>query len=187
MNAGIRNIFLTLISCGALLWTHTAVAVDIQVKITGAVFIPPCEINGKDADFSVSFGKIALQKVDGRNYAVAKTVSVNCQFYQGKPYILLSSGSILPGASDNILQTSGVNSSSLGVALYQGDSVDPNYPLRIGAGVQGKYGYEIKKGLSTPNAQSSQFTFTAVPYKLGNADLKAGTFSASVTMNISYL
>lgn len=93
----------------------------------------------------------------------------------------------LSGAPDNVLKTTGANSSALGIALYQGGSVDPQNPLRLGAGAQGQFGYEITKGLSAVNVQNSQFTFTAVPYKHGNTDLNAGTFSASVTMSISYL
>ena len=170
-----------------MLLSAPVMAVDIPIKITGTIYIPPCKIKN-DTDFKVFFDKIALQKVDGQNYAKSTTVEVSCEYFQGKPYIRLSGGTgQLSGAPDNVLKTTGANPSTLGIALYQGGSVDPQNPLRLGAGAQGQYGYEITKGLSAVNVQNSQFTFTAVPYKHGNTDLNAGTFSASVTMSISYL
>lgn len=173
-----------ILSILAMLLSASVRAVDIPIKITGTVHIPPCKIKN-NTDFKVSFGKIALQKVDGRNYAKVTTVDVSCEYFQGKPYIRLSGGTgKLSGAPDNVLKTIGVNSSVLGIALYQG--VGEQTPLKLGTG-DGGYGYEIKKGLSGYNIQNSQFTFTAVPYKKGYSDLKAGTFNASVTMSISYL
>ncbi len=172
---------------GVILLSTPVMAVDVPIKITGTIYIPPCKINN-DTDFNVSFGKIALQKVDGQNYAQSKTVEVSCEYFQGKPYIHLSGGTgQLSGAPEYVLGTTGNNSSTLGIALYQGDSVDPQNPLKLGAGEQGQYGYKITKGFSAVNARISNFTFTAVPYKHGNEDLNAGTFSASVTMSISYL
>ncbi|EFC1642166.1 fimbrial protein [Escherichia coli] len=162
-------------------------AIDVPIKITGTVYIPPCKIKN-DTNFNVSFGKISLNKVDGQNYAQSTTVDVSCEYFVGKPYIRLSGGTgQLSGAPDNVLKTTGANPSALGIALYQGDSVDFQSPLRLGAGEQGEYGYEITKGLSVFNVQNSQFTFTAVPYKYGSDVLNAGTFSASVTMSIIYL
>lgn len=187
MNVGIIGNIKILLFCCGIFWMQPAASIDVNIKVTGEIIIPPCKINGNDADINVSFGTIGLRDVDGNKFSVSKTISVNCEYYQGKPYIILSSGSILSGAPDHILQTTGVNSSSLGIALYQGGTVDPSHPLRIGAGEKGTYGYQIKKGLSVVNQQNSQFTFTAVPYKQGSSDLIAGTFSSSVTMNISYL
>ena len=162
-------------------------ALDVPIKITGKIFIPPCKVNS-DADFKVSFGKVPLQKVDGSNYAKTTTVNVSCEYFQGKPYIRLSGGTgHLQGAPENVLNTTGANPSVLGIALYQGASVDPQNPLKLGGGEQGKYGHEIRKGLSAVNIKNSQFIFTAVPYKHGNAELNAGGFEASVTMSISYL
>lgn len=181
------RLVLSALTGGVMLLSAPVMAVDVPIKITGTIYIPPCKIKN-DTDFKVSFGKIALQKVDGRNYAQPTTVEVSCEYFQGKPYIRLSGGTgQLSGAPDNVLNTTGANPSALGIALYQGDSVDPQNPLRLGDGTQGPYGYEITKGLSAVNVQSSQFTFTAVPYKHGNTELNAGTFSASVTMSISYL
>lgn len=181
------KLILLALTGGAMLLSAPLMALDVPIKITGTVYIPPCKIKN-DTDFKVSFGKIALQKVDGKNYAKPTTVEVSCQYFQGKPYIRLSGGTgQLSGAPDNVLKTIGANPTALGIALYQGGSVDLQNPLKLGAGVQGQYGYEITKGLSAVNAPSSQFAFTAVPYKYSNTELKAGTFTASVTMSISYL
>lgn len=59
-------------------------AIDVPIKITGTVYIPPCKIKN-DTDFKVSFGKILLNKVDGRNYAKVTTVDVSCEYFEGKP------------------------------------------------------------------------------------------------------
>ncbi len=186
MKTGLKQILLMLSCWGGLFWISVAQAVDVNVKISGKIYIPPCRINGNDTAIHIPFGRIALQKVDGRNYAETRTVRVTCDYYRGKPYIRLA-GAALSGAGENVLRTSGANPDGLGIALYQGDSVDSAYPLKIGAGEQGKYGFKIKKGLSVLNTTNSEFTFTAVPYKYGRADLKAGAFSAAVTMSISYL
>ncbi|HBC5825931.1 TPA: fimbrial protein [Escherichia coli] len=181
------RLILSALTGAVMLLSVPVKAVDIPIKITGTIYIPPCKIKN-DTDFKVSFGKISLQKVDGRNYAQPTTVDVSCEYFQGKPFIRLSGRTgQLSGAPDNVLKTTGANPSALGIALYQGGGVDPQNPLRLGVGVQGQYGYEITKGLLAVNVRDSQFTFTAVPYKYGNAELNAGTFSASVTMSISYL
>ncbi|EBF4785700.1 fimbrial protein [Salmonella enterica subsp. diarizonae] len=186
MKTGLRPVLLMLSCWGGLFWIPTAWADDVQITISGEIFTPPCKINGNDTAIYIPFGRIALQKVDGRNYAETRTVSVLCEYYRGKPYIRLE-GAVLSGAGENVLRTSGANPGGLGIALYQGGSVDSTYPLKIGAGEQGKYGFEIKKGLSVLNAANSTFTFSAVPYKYGRADLKAGAFSAAMTMSINYL
>ncbi|EOF6511161.1 fimbrial protein [Salmonella enterica] len=185
MKTGLRQMLLMLSCCGGLLWIP-AVQSNVNIKITGEIYIPPCRINGNDSAIHIPFGRIALQKVDGRNYAETRTVRVACEYYRGKPYIRLE-GNALTGAGENVLRTSGANPDGLGIALYQGGSIDSAYPMKIGAGEQGKYGFEIKKGLSVLNSANSEFTFTAVPYRYGHADLKAGAFNAAMTMSISYL
>ncbi|ECW0470409.1 TPA: fimbrial protein [Salmonella enterica subsp. enterica serovar Mississippi] len=159
---------------------------NVNVKITGEIYIPPCKINGNDAEIQVSFDKMSLYEVDGYKNAKTKTVTVSCDYSQGTPYIRMD-GAVLSGAGDNVLNTSGANASVLGIALYQGNDVNNSYPLKIGAGEQGKYGYKITRGLTGQNATAGQFTFTAVPYKHGAGTLNAGTFSATATMSISYL
>ncbi len=162
---------------------QSAEAVDVNIKITGEIYIPPCRINGNNADIDVTFPAMSLYEVDGIKNPVTKTVSVICDYYEGKPYIRVT-GTPLSGAGDNVLQT---NILGLGIALYQGEDVNTSYPLRTGAGEQGLYGYEITRGLANMNTNSGQFTFTAVPYKHGSGTLTAGTFSATATMSISYL
>lgn len=186
MKTGLRPVLLMLSCWSSLLWISAAWAADIQINISGEIFTPPCKINGNDTAIHIPFGRIALQKVDGRNYAETRTVRITCDYYRGKPYIRLE-GAVLSGVGDNVLRTSGANTDALGIALYQGGSVDSTYPLKIGAGEQGKYGFAIKKGLSVLNVANSEFTFTAVPLKYGRTDLKAGAFSAAMTMSINYL
>lgn len=156
-----------------------AIADDIQITITGEIYDAPCKINN-DVNFEIDFGRISIQEIDGKKFKQTKTVEIECANNSGKPYISLTSSTGVLG--DNILNTTGVNTSSLGIALYQGDSVDSGYPLNVNLGVD-----EIKKGLSQLSVQQGYFTFTAVPYKHGSTALTAGTFSATATMNIFYI
>ncbi|HHT2664592.1 TPA: fimbrial protein [Citrobacter freundii] len=184
MKIKLRRILLML-SCFWWVWIPDAQSFNMNIKIYGEIYIPPCRINDNDTSH-ISFGRIALQKVNGQNYAESRTVKITCKYYVGMPYIRVN-GVVLPGAGDNVLKTNGANPDSLGIALYQGEGVDNAYLLKIGSGEQGMYGFKIKKGLSALNSRDSEFTFTAVPYKYGQSDLKAGVFNASMTMSISYL
>lgn len=176
---------LVLMNCTLFFCMHPAVArtESMNINISAEVNIPPCEIN-YGTDFNVSFGKMSLHDVDGNNNAVIKTVNVTCEYYEGIPYIWMG-GVALPGAGEHVLETTGVNSSALGVALYQGSGVNSSYPLKLGIG-QGN-GYKITRGFSGQNKAEGQFTFTAVPCKYGTATLNAGEFSATATMSISYV
>lgn len=161
-------------------------AVDVPIRITGTINIPPCEISGGNP-IQVSFGKMLLSEVDGYKNAQTKTIEISCKSYHGVPYIKVEGGALF-GADDNVLDTTGVNSSVLGIALYQGSDVNPLFPLKIGKGEKGMYGYKILRGLTGLNTEKGQFTFTAVPYKkAGSVVLKAGGFTASATMSINYL
>ena len=171
---------------GFIFGGQPAGAVDVKIKITGEIYIPPCKINGNDAEIQVSFDKMSLYEVDGYKNAKTKTVTISCDYYQGTPYILVN-GAMLSGVGGNVLKTTGANPSMLGIALYQGGDVNAAYPLRIGGGEQGKFGYKITRGLVGQNTASGQFTFTAVPIKYGTGRLNAGTFNATATMSISYL
>ncbi|TQN75924.1 UNVERIFIED_ORG: minor pilin subunit PapF [Citrobacter freundii] len=183
---GSVKLLLALMGCSFIFGIQSACAVDVNIKITGEIYIPPCKINGNDAEIQVSFGKMSLYDVDGQKNAQTKTVRVSCDYYQGTPYIRID-GRVLSGAGNNVLQTTGANPSTLGIALYQGGDVNTAYPLRTGAGEQGKYGYKITRGLTGQNSASGTFTFTAVPVKYGSGALTAGTFGATATMSISYL
>ncbi|HBA9677362.1 TPA: fimbrial protein, partial [Escherichia coli] len=152
---------------------------DVQIKITGEIYDAPCKINN-DMSFEIDFGNIIVNEIDGNKFKKTKTVEIDCQNNSGKPYISLKSSTGTLG--ENILNTMGANTSSLGIALYQGDSVDNSYPLKVNVNMD-----EIRKGLSHLNVQKSYFTFTAVPYKHGSSALTTGTFSATVTMSIYYV
>lgn len=180
------KLLLALMGSGFFFGVQPVYAVDLNIKITGEIYIPPCKINGNDTEILVPFNKISLYEVDGVKNAITKTVTVSCDYYQGTPYVRID-GTLLSGAGDNVLKTMGANASILGIALYQGDNVNTSYPLRIGMGEQNAYGYKITRGLTGQNTANGQFTFTAVPYKHGSGTLNAGTFSATATMNITYL
>ncbi|HAX9584301.1 TPA: fimbrial protein [Escherichia coli] len=183
--SGSVKLLLALMGCSFIFGIQPAGAVDVNIKITGEIYIPPCKINGNDAEIQVPFDKISLYEVDGRNHAKTTAVTVSCDYYQGTPYIRLEGGELRTG--DNILKTTGANNKALGIALYQGSDVNTAYPLKVGPGEQGKYGYKITRGLTGQNSASGTFTFTAVPVKYGTEALKAGIFSATTTMSISYL
>ncbi|CAD5645037.1 minor pilin subunit PapF [Escherichia coli] len=183
--SGSVKLLLALMGCSFIFGIQPARAVDVEIKITGEIYIPPCKIDNDAGDIHVDFGKISLYDVDGRQNAQTKTVTVSCEYYQGTPYVKIEGEELRTG--DNILKTKGANESTLGIALYQGNGVNTNYPLKTGAGEQGQYGYKITRGLTGLNSASGTFTFTAVPVKYGSKALTAGTFSATTTMSISYL
>ncbi|MFG3962993.1 fimbrial protein [Escherichia coli] len=184
--SGSVKLLLTLMGCSFIYGIQSIRAEDINIKITGKIYIPPCKINGNDVEIQVSFGKMSLYDVDGQKNAQTKTVTVSCDYYQGIPYIRID-GAAFHGGRNNVLKTAGANSSILGIALYQGGDINTAYPLKTGAGEQGQYGYKITRGLTGQNSASGIFTFTAVPVKYGSGALTAGTFSATATMSVSYL
>lgn len=184
--SGSVKLLLVLMVYSFIFGIRPARAVEVNIKITGKIYIPPCKINGNDTEIQVSFGKISLYDLDGQKNAQTKTITVSCEHYQGTPYIRID-GVVLQGAGDNVLKTTGANPSTLGIALYQGGDVNTAYPLRTGAGEQGKYGYKITRGLTGQNSSSGTFSFTAVPVKAGSGALTAGTFHATATMSFSYL
>lgn len=178
MKMKVKNGIRTLITCFPLI-LGSALAEEVQIEITGEIYNEPCKINN-DASFEINFGKVSIQEIDGEKFKQTKTVEVLCVNNSGVPYISFTSSTGVQG--ENILKTTGVNASSLGIALYQGDSVDSRFPLKVNVDKD-----KIKKGLSQINTEKSHFTFTAAPYKYGNEALTAGTFSATATMNIFYV
>ncbi|WP_244848957.1 fimbrial protein [Citrobacter sp. FP75] len=178
MKMKVKNGIRILIACFPLT-LGSALAEEVQIEITGEIYNEPCKINN-DASFEINFGKVSIQEVDGNKFKQTKTVEVLCVNNSGVPYISFTSNTGVQG--ENILKTTGVNASSLGIALYQGDSVDSRFPLKVNVDKD-----KIKKGLSQINTERSHFTFTAAPYKYGSEALTAGTFSATATMNIFYV
>ncbi len=66
-----------------------------------------------------------------------------------------------------------VNSNRFGLALYQGESVDENNPLRLKWFSPSRLCH-YKRFFSNTGQDRSQFTITAVPFKTGTADLSPG-------------
>lgn len=163
-----------------------ASAVDVDINITGEIYVSPCTINN-DTDIQVSFGTMSVSEVDGYNNAKNTVVIVKCEGYEGTPYIQVG-GTVLSGAGNNVLKTNGDNESSLGIALYQGFNVDSSYPIIIGEGDNG-YGYPLTNaaGFWESGAGVMFLAFTAVPYKYGSDTLNAGSFTATATMSVNYL
>lgn len=104
--SGSVKLLLALMGCSFISGIQPVWAVDVNIKITGEIYIPPCKINGNDAEINIHFGKMSLYDVDGQKNAQTKTVTVSCDYYQGTPYIRID-GTILQGAGDNVLQTTG--------------------------------------------------------------------------------
>ncbi|WP_097738857.1 fimbrial protein [Escherichia coli] len=159
-------------------------AMEIPIKISGTIYIPPCIIED-DASVHVSFGTLDASNINGNNYSKSKSLNVKCTYTTGKPYIHVLGDNVHYKNQNNVLKTTGSNSTALGIALYQGESVDISYPLNLGAGDQGKYGYEIKKGFSG-SGNSFIFTFTAVPINYSTQELIAGSFNATMVITITY-
>ncbi|HFK8543429.1 TPA: fimbrial protein [Proteus mirabilis] len=159
-------------------------AVDINISITGSIYIPPCVINN-NIPIQFSFNQIMTYKVDGQTNAITKNIPITCTYFKGSPYVKVS-GIQLSGAPDNVLQVSAdsVNAGRFGLALYQGDSVDANHPLRLNGSAS--RGYEVTKGFSNTGQERSQFSITAVPFKTGTSDLSPGNFTASASLSIVY-
>lgn len=159
---------------GGFIFSEAAVAVDVQIKITGEIFIPPCVVNSNN-DIQIKFGNVSVSDVSNSRHRVKTVVPFTCSNFQGGAYV-----KVMGGGSDNVLTTDIRN---LGIALYQGDGVSTKLLLGAGNG----NGYKITTGLSGGNAVNGNFTFTAVPYKSGQADLSVGAFRASANMSITYL
>ncbi len=166
------------------LLSGTARAVDINIAITGAIYVPPCVVNN-NIPIQFSFNQIMTYKVDGQTSAITKNIPITCTYFKGSPYVKVS-GIQLAGAPDNVLKVSAdsVNSNRFGLALYQGESIDENNPLRLNGSAP--RGYAITKGFSNTGQDRSQFTITAVPFKTGTADLSPGNFTASASLSIVY-
>ncbi|EDI9320728.1 fimbrial protein [Salmonella enterica subsp. enterica serovar Newport] len=156
-------------------------AENLTINVSGSIYIPPCTFN-EGQNIEVDFGDMAIDRISDASVWKKKEVKFNCAFSEGTPYIRMT-GVQLTGADSHVLRTS---ISHFGIALYQGEGAST--PLRLGDGVSnGKdfIGYPITRGLS--GASTGSFIFTAVPYIITDIIPEAGAFTASVSMNISYL
>ncbi|EGO4172708.1 fimbrial protein [Escherichia coli] len=174
-----RNRIAGLIATCLLLTSISTPAIDVPVKITGVIQIPPCQINdGKD--IVVDFGDVSVVDVANEHNRRKVTVPIKCSYVQGAVYVKVMGAQL--GSNNNVLKT---NIDNFGIALYQGDGTATKLFLGEGAhNGQNSIGYLVQTGLS--GKENGSFTFTAVPFKEGNNDLVTGAFTASANMSISY-
>ncbi|ENY3616478.1 fimbrial protein [Escherichia coli O8:H49] len=171
-----KSIYLLIMIASVIFSAH---AIDIPVRITGAVYIPPCTVNNGNT-IIVSFDKISVADVDNIINKKTTDIVIDCPYAQGTAYVKVT-GAKLNG-HENILSVPGVE--GFGISLYQGNDIST--PLLIGNGSSNgsEYiGYKITKGLSGSNL----FTFTALPYSDVSPDkLKTGAFKSTASMSINY-
>ncbi|EGY7457384.1 fimbrial protein [Escherichia coli] len=172
--------FLGTVTAGIIFVSVQAMAVDVPVKITGTIQIPPCKVNHGNM-IVVEFGDVSVADVANERNRRKVTVPVECTYAQGTAYVKVTGNQL--GGNTNVLAT---DVSNFGIALYQGDGT--SIKLMLGDGTfngQDSIGYPIQTGLS--GKESGTFTFTAIPFKEGDKELEAKAFTASANMSISYL
>ena len=159
------------VAASLLLTAAQALAVDIPVKITGTIQIPPCQVNdGKT--IVVEFGDVSVTDVANERNRRKVTVPVKCSYAQGTAYVKVTGTQL--GSNTNVLKTDVDN---FGIALYQGDGTATKLILGDGKhNGQDSVGYPIQAGLS--GKESGTFTFTAIPFREGDKELAAGAFLA---------
>ncbi|HEC8329741.1 TPA: fimbrial protein [Providencia rettgeri] len=161
--------------------TFSSLAVDVPIKISGTVKAPPCVIN-KNEKIVFNFKTIQIDKVNNYDNSITKDIAIDCQYYQGKPYVNVV-GDKLANAPSNVLYTKG--NTGLGIALYQGNAVNNTYPLVIGNSIN-SLGNEIINGLSGKGQTNGIFSITAVPYALNASNLTPGKFESTAKIVITY-
>ncbi|EKR2566541.1 fimbrial protein [Escherichia coli] len=168
-----------LMAAGLLLTSAEALSVDVPIKITGTIQIPPCQVNdGKT--IVVDFGDVSVADVANDRNRRKVDVPFRCSYSQGRAYVKVTGTQL--GSNINVMKTDVDN---FGIALYQGDGTATKLVLGDGKhNGQDSIGYPIQTGLS--GKESGTFTFTAIPFKEGNKELTAGAFTASANMSISY-
>lgn len=168
-----------LMATGLLLISAQVLAVDVSIKITGTIQIPPCEVN-EGREIVVDFKDVSVTDVANDRNRRKVDVPFRCSYSQGKAYVKVAGTQL--GSNTNVLKTDVDN---FGIALYQGEGTATKLVLGDGKhNGQDSIGYPIQSGLS--GKESGTFTFTAIPFKEGNKDLTAGAFQASANMSISY-
>lgn len=175
------NTKLLAITCCSLLASLPVYAIDIPIKITGTIHIPPCVVN-KGNKLDVDFGDISVTDVSNIRNHKKIDVPIECSYYQGDAYVKIIGNQL--GSEQHILKT---NIKNLGIALYQGNSTLTKLVLGGGKNTGNiNLGYQITEGLAQKNTQNSLFSFTAVPFKQGVGDLPTGNFNATMSLSISY-
>ncbi len=153
---------------------------NVNVRVTGSVYIPACSINNGQT-VEIDFGNIS-PTIPSSMKKIVKTINLSCPYYEGKPYVSIS-GNTVDHNGSKLLASS---MSGLAIALYQGDS---DTRLEFGEGISNGerfIGYEIKSGISAVNTENSTFKFSAEPVVYDGNALSPGDFSASASMSISY-
>ncbi|EJV7098641.1 fimbrial protein [Escherichia coli] len=174
-----RSRFAGLMVAGLLLTSAQTLAVDVPIKITGTIQIPPCEVN-EGREIVVDFKDVSVTDVANDRNRRKVDVPFRCSYSQGKAYVKVAGTQL--GSNTNVLKTDVDN---FGIALYQGEGTATKLVLGDGKhNGQDSIGYPIQSGLS--GKESGTFTFTAIPFKEGNKELTAGAFTASANMSISY-
>ncbi|WP_218067716.1 fimbrial protein [Escherichia coli] len=171
--------FAGLMAAGLLLTSAQALAVDVPIKITGTIQIPPCEVN-EGREIVVDFKDVSAADVANEQNRRKVDVPFRCSYSQGTAYVKVTGTQL--GSNTNVLKT---NVDNFGIALYQGDGTATKLVLGDGKhNGMDSIGYPITTGLS--GKESGTFTFTAIPFKEGDKELTAGAFTASANMSISY-
>lgn len=182
-NASLMNRGIIILSM-LLLASKNAFSYDIDIKITGEIHIPPCVINNGNS-IEVDFGDIAIHKVGtmGSNeFQKITKVPLQCDFNDGTPYLSVKGNKSL---NAEVLNTTGINTNKLGIALYLGDSIS-NANIMINSLSNNGYGQEVTAGILQANVKDTGFVFTSVPVKIGSDSLDAGSFTAMATFSIHY-
>ncbi|WON78396.1 fimbrial protein [Serratia sp. UGAL515B_01] len=134
----------------------------LSLSFSGRVFAPaPCKINN-DETINIPFGKISINKIDGKNYAITKILSITCDAGTLAPLQLQIQGEGVISRA-NVLQT---NIKNLGVALYNAGSSQ---------GIQLNQFFNI--------ARDTSFSLQLIPVKINDtADISEGGFVATATI-----
>lgn len=174
-----RSRLAVLMAGGVLLTSTQALAVDVPIKITGTIHIPPCEVN-EGREIVVDFKDVLVTDVANKNNRRKVDVPFKCSYSLGTAYVKVTGTQL--GSNTNVLKT---NIDNFGIALYQGEGTTTKLVLGDGKhNGQESVGYPITTGLS--GKERGTFIFTALPFKEGNKEMAAGAFEASANMSISY-
>lgn len=157
-------------------------AYNVDIEITGEIHIPPCVINNGE-QITVDFKNLPINEIDGVRHKIITSVKLQCDYFDGVPYISLRGNQIV-GGDKNILDTQGLNAGGLGISLYQGDSLDK---IIINSNENGKFGHKLTSGIDILNTQNATFAFSAIPTKISGKDLVPGDFTSSAVLEIHYI
>ncbi|MBH3000363.1 fimbrial protein [Serratia marcescens] len=133
------------------------------VTVTVTVVAPPSCIINDDRPIEVEFGEVATTQVDGSNYRLPVTYTLDCKDAPSNAMKLQVQGAVAD-FDGTVLQT---NKSELGIELQQGGS-----KLPVNSWLNFTY----------PNKPE----LWAVPVKQSGATLTGGEFTAGATMTVDY-